>query len=284
MKPVEQPVFLYMDYREYLGNWYERTQKHHPRFSLRAFAKLVGFRSHNFLKMVMQGKRNLTGESIQKLVKGLKLGRREGSYFRTLVFYNQATDPEERQQFYEQLLQAQELSQVKTLLQDQYTYYSAWYHTVVRELISHSQFKEDPVWIASRLSPSITAEEAQESLELLQRLGLIERDSAGKFRPSAKLVTTGPEVYAQSVVQYHRSILDLAKAAIDRFPRQKRDISSLTLGISQGMLPILKRRIQLFREEVMRLISTDQVTDTVIQLNFQLFPLTTLAEEGKKHA
>lgn len=282
MKSIDRlrTVFLYMDYRDFLKEWYAEAKKKHPSFSLRSFAKRAGFRSHNTLKLVMQGKRNLSTGSARQFVKGLKLERREGEYFETLVAYNQATDPEERQKFYERLLQQQEFSHVRTLLQDQYEYYSSWYHTAVRELVSHPDFKEDPLWISRHLSPNISPEEARQSLELLERLGLIAQAKGGRLHQTDKLLSTGPEVHSHTVAQYHRSVLDLAKSAIDRFPRDNRDISSLTLGISRAMLPVLKRRIQLFREEVMRLISTDQRTESVIQFNLQLFPLTTLETGG----
>lgn len=286
MKDHEQPlsVFIYMDYREYLRDWYQGTKARYPSYSLRVFAKRAGFRSHNFLKMVMQGKRNLTEQSIRKFIKGLRLTPKEADYFATLVAYNQASDSEGRQLYYEHLLQAQELSHVKKLAQEQYDYYGSWHHTAVRELVSHPAFKEDPRWIAGRLSPPITPAQAQESLDLLQKLGMVERDRSGRLRQTDKLLTTGPEVHSQKVAQYHRLIMDLAKSAIERFPRNSRDISCLTLGISQKMLPILKRRIQLFREEVMRLISTDRETDTVIQFNLQFFPLTTLESQEVKRA
>lgn len=276
-------VFLYMDYRDFLKDWFHLTKGKHPQFSLRAFAQKAGFRSHNFFKMVMLGQRNLAGESVRKITRALRLDRHEADYFAALIAYNQETENTLRQKLYETLLQAQEIHHVRTLVQDQYQYYAAWYHTAVRELVSHPEFRGDPQWIARRLSPAITPAQARESLDLLQKLGLIERNREGGLRQTDKLLTTGPEVHSRRIAQYHWSLLDLAKSAIDRFPRNNRDISCLTLGISLEMIPVLKRRIQLFREEVMRLISTDQKTDTVIQLNLQLFPLTDLGQKEVRH-
>jgi uncharacterized protein (TIGR02147 family) len=274
MQPKKElNIFLYMDYREYLRDRYDAG------FSLRAFAKRAGFKSHNFLKMVMKSERNLTEESIQKFIKGLNLSAIDANYFKKLVAHNQATGKEERQKNYEMILQAQEMSKVSQILRDQYAYYKGWYHPVVRELVSHDDFQENPSWIARKISPSITPSQAKESLDLLQRLGLVNKQESGNFEQTEKLLTTGPEVTSHTVANYHRKGMDLAKSSIDRVPRDKRDISSLTLGVSNETIQILKRRIQLFRQEVMKLISTDKKTEAVVQLNLQLFPLTSLEEE-----
>ena len=41
------------------------------------------------LKLIMEGERNLTEESIEKFVKGLRLKKTEAEYFRILVRFNQ---------------------------------------------------------------------------------------------------------------------------------------------------------------------------------------------------
>lgn len=278
--PKSMSIYLYMDYREFLRDWFDAAKRKNARFSLRAFAKRAGFRSHNSLKLVMQGERNVTALSIRKFTKGLALGRREAEYFKTLVHHNQALDPHERQALYIELLQFQEMSHIKTLLDDQQAYYSRWYHTAIRELIAHPGCRGDPAWIADRLLPRISRGEAEESIGLLERIGLIRKAPGGGFEQTDKFLTTGSEAASRAVAQYHRQILDLSKSAIERIPRGGRDISCLTLGMSEELLPVLKRRIQLFQEEVMRLISTCRETGTVVQFNFQLFPL--MRGEGKE--
>lgn len=272
-------IFHYLDYHRYLRDWFEAAKQKNPRFSLRVFASRAGFRSHNALKMVMQGNRNLTAESALRCARGLRLGRRESEYFSLLVAYVASKDEQERAAVLKKLRQFQEVSQIRSLTPDQFSYYSTWYHAVIRELAVHQDFSGSPKWIAEHLSPQVTVSEVTQSLELLERLGLLKKMSGGKYKQVDKLLTTGPEITSPAVTQYHLAVLDLAKAAIDRIPREKREVSSLTLAVSEAMLPTLKRRIQLFQEEIMRFVSTEKETDVVMQLNFQLFPLTRTHKE-----
>ena len=61
-------------------------------------------------------------------------------------------------------------------------------------------------------------------------------------------------------------------------PAQDRDISSLTLCLSRGGLRAFKERIQRVRRELLELSALESDPEQVVQLNFQLFPLS----RGKK--
>jgi uncharacterized protein (TIGR02147 family) len=65
-----------------------------------------------------------------------------------------------------------------------------------------------------------------------------------------------------------------ASEAIDRVPREEREISSLTLCVSQDALLRLKERIREFRRELLQLAELEGEPERVVQLNFQLFPLS----------
>jgi uncharacterized protein (TIGR02147 family) len=64
-----------------------------------------------------------------------------------------------------------------------------------------------------------------------------------------------------------------AAESIDRFPRDKREISSLTFGVSEAAARKIKDKIQKFRKELVEVISDDNPATAVYQMNFQLFPL-----------
>jgi uncharacterized protein (TIGR02147 family) len=54
--PVD--VFRYRDYREFLGAFY--AQKKQSGLSYRGFARAAGLGAPNYLKLVIEGKRNLS--------------------------------------------------------------------------------------------------------------------------------------------------------------------------------------------------------------------------------
>jgi uncharacterized protein (TIGR02147 family) len=69
-------------------------------------------------------------------------------------------------------------------------------------------------------------------------------------------------------------MMDRASAAIDLIPAADRDISSLTLCLGKNGLRRLKDRILRLRKELLELSVLEVDATQVVQVNFQLFPLT----------
>ncbi|MBI4412142.1 MAG: TIGR02147 family protein, partial [Deltaproteobacteria bacterium] len=226
-------VFEYRDYRAFLKSWYDEAKKSRASFSFRSFAKKAGFHTSNFLMLVMKGKRNLTEESLKKFVVGLELNKQEGEFFRSLVFFNQARTHEDKNFYYQRLLQSKKFGQLKPIEKQQYEYYSAWYHPVVRELVASREFDGTPGWVAGRLSPAITPSQAEKSIELLEELGMIQKNGNGRYKQASSIVTTGPELTSVVVHNYHKILLDLSKEVMDRLSMGYRDASSMTLGVKR---------------------------------------------------
>lgn len=267
-------IFEYDNYRSFLKDLYASLKKEKSAFSFRFFSKQAGFRSPNFLKLVMDGKRNLSADGVGKFAKALKLNKEETNFFRNLVMLNQAGTVEEKKYCAEQLIRHRFYKKVYPLRQAQYDYYSNWYFIPVRELVGTVGFREDPAWIAHRLVPPITASEAEKALKELEQLGLIKRDETGKLIQTDGFISTGDEVASTSVAQFHKEMMQKGAESIDRFPNTEREISSVTIGLSEENSRQVKELIQRFRRELLAIAGQDQKATGVYQVNFQLFPLT----------
>lgn len=271
-------VFDYFDYREFLRDWYADKKATTRSFSYRAFSQRAGFSSPNFLKLVMDGDRNLTARSIVKFMKGLRLNKQEQAYFQHLVDFTQAETHAERDASYQKLLKSRKLSQLKPLHREQYEYYADWYHPVIRELVMAPGFDGTPEWLAARLVPAISPAQAARSLSLLETLGMIEQTACGSWKQVSTIVTTGPEVRSVMLMNYHRLLLELSKDSLDRVAAKDRDVSALTLGIAAEKLPVLKKKIQQFRKDILEFVADDVAPEVVVQLNMQLLPVSELSE------
>ena len=76
------------------------------------------------------------------------------------------------------------------------------------------------------------------------------------------------------IANYHRTMMARAAASIDTVDRANRDISSVTLCVGPDGLRRLKERVQRFRRELLELSVLEDDPQQVIQMNFQLFPLS----------
>ncbi len=269
-------VFEYVDYREYLRDWYQDAKANRRGFSFRAFSQEAGFNSPNFYKLVMDGDRNLTEKSIIPFMKGLRLNKQEQEFFKNLVFFTQSKSHEKKNHFYHRMTQSRKFSKLKPLEKRQYDFYASWYHPIVRELVTSSDFDGTAEWLVKRIRPEITVSQATKSLELLAMLGLIRRIDDGTWEQIDSLITTGPEIKSSVIMQYHQNLLELAARQLTVIPAQQRDVSSMTLGITPDQIPVLKEKIQEFQKEILKTVSTTVNSSQVVLLNVQLLPVTKL--------
>jgi uncharacterized protein (TIGR02147 family) len=274
-------IFDYLDYREFLRDFYKEQKARGRQFSFRAFAQRAGIRSFNFLQLVMKGQRDLSAQMALHFARGCGLKGTEADYFCELVAFGQAKTTEERNRAYERLGRFRQFRAAHQLEPAQADYHKNWYVPAIRELTSLAAFVDDPKWIASALCPTITTAQAREALETLLELGLLVRDKSGKLRQPSALVTTGSGPLGHHVVNYHRVMLDQAARALDEVPREERDISSLTLCVSARSFQLLKERINALRQELLQLAELDGPADRVVQLGFQLFPLSNHTKGAK---
>jgi len=268
-------LFKYLDYRRFLKDYYrEQKDRRGSQFSFRSFARQAGLSSPNFLQLVMEGKRNLGPDGIKSFTKALRLNKEESAYFENLVHFNQCTTDDERNEWYKRLSASKKYREMKEIEKDYFVYFSRWYYAAARELVLLPDFKEDPDWVARKLSPSITVKEAATALELLQKLGFVARDKNGRLVQLERNITTAREVMSLAISNFHRQMIQRASESIERTHFSHRDVSSLTLALSQEKFKEAKRRIQEFRRELNVLLSDDGKSDAVYQLNFQIFNLS----------
>ena len=274
-----KPIYHYTDYRQYLRDQYVHLKATQRRFSYRAMSARLGFAAPNFLKLVIDGKRNLGRESIDKVTGGLELNRRESEYFSYLVFFLQAKDPVEKNYFFG-LIAAMRARTSTTLLQaDQFEYLSRWYHPVVRELVAKLSDPLDYDRLSARLGNMVSPSKIRQSVTLLLRLGLLTRTGENRYRQSAVSLNTENELNSFAVRQYHEQILKVAGNALHAIPPAQREIASTTLHLSKTGFEKIKKRLQEFREELLQIATDDTDPEYIYHANLQFYPLTGAAPD-----
>lgn len=136
--------------------------------------------------------------------------------------------------------------------------------------------------IAARLLPQVSTKQAKHAIDTLLSLGFFVRDEQGKIQRAYPVLSTGPEVRTLHAANYHRAMMSLASESIDRIPSSARDISSLTVCISPEEYEQIKRRIGALRREILEIAESTQSAHQVLQINFQLFPLSELPAAANK--
>lgn len=269
-KPV---IFEYEDYRAWLSDLYDYYKATTSYFSYRYFSKRAGFSSPNFLKLVIDGKRNITSQSLEKFVKALRVSRQESHFFRILVQFNQSKSLEEKSKYAKLLLNSKLHQKIHPLKSAQYRYYAHWYYIPIRELVGTPGFVEDVEWISNQFRFTVTPPEVKSALADLESMGLIVRDENSQLRQSHKNLSTESEVYSALVMKYHHDMIRRASYSIESIPRHEREVSGTCIAISKKNIAQIKELVREFRKDILALSAHDAEADMIYQLNFQLFPL-----------
>ena len=242
--------------------------------SYRAFSRRAGLKSPNYLKMVIDGQRNLSEEMAERFADACELQGDPKRYFCDLVAFNQTADAQKRESARDRISVYRKKRRVRSLEGSIVDYCSTWYMPAIRELLTREDALAIPEWLSARLIPKVSKKEIRQALALLERLEMIDIAEDNSVTVRDQLVSTGAEIPLPAVAQYHRTMMAMAAESLDRVPSDKREISSVTLCLSPTKFQVLKAKVQGFLDEVFEESVFEDAPENVVQLNFQLFPLT----------
>jgi uncharacterized protein (TIGR02147 family) len=161
------------------------------------------------------------------------------------------------------------------LTDENFEYFSQWYHAVVKELLNSMDFKGDFALLANTIFPPVKVSEVEQSVQLLKRLGLVSEDENGLLRVTQQFVSTaGISMQALAVKNVQRKMAHLAADAIDSVPAEQRDISGVSIGISQEGFDKAKEELARCRQRLLEIAVEDARSDRVYRANLHLFPLS----------
>jgi uncharacterized protein (TIGR02147 family) len=277
---MENPlnIYCYTDYRSYLKDFYTWKKEISPGFSYRVFSRRAEVKAPNFLQWLIEGKRNLARTTIPRVCTALGLTGTEIEYFHELVLFNQSGTIKEKTVSFLKLTELRKPAKVQLINEIQFEHYQNWYHEAIRELLSYYKFIPTEKYafrkLARLLSPEIDENMARKAIKLLTRLEFIKETGDGSLRQSENFISTGNEIESFLVKTFHQTMITLAGESLDRFPRERRDVSSVTMSVSDDCFDLIKNEIQVFRKRIMEMVKLDKNPQNVYQLNFQFFPLT----------
>lgn len=278
-------IYTYTDYREFIRDYY-KEKKSAENLTLRDFARKAGFSTHTHLSNVIDNKRSLTRESAGKVARGLGLNPAERTYLELMVRFSNAATVDEKNDVYEQMCACMPKSEIRKIGAEYYEIFRNAYVLTIRETVALPDFKGDVKWIAKKMHPRITVNQAEKAIATLVAAKLLVRDAKGRLKQTNADLTTGREVKSLAISLYHKQLLELAAASIDSTAAKDRDISSLTLNISKSEFDFIKRRTADFRTEILDFLKkkrddakhefpTERYR-AIYYLNMQLFNATEL--------
>lgn len=268
-------VTEFVDYRDYLYRIFSEAKTEDRGLTYHAFSELLGLSRSNVVWLVMTGRRALTPTTTGKIVEALALTRLQRQYFETLVDFGKARLPKQREELFQRLSDLKARSLGDKDLAANFEYFSEWYHPVIREMTQLPGFHSDPAWIARKLHNRLLPKQAKESLELLERLGLVEFcNERGRHIAKGGQITPEREVSTLAAVSFHQKMIEMARESLTQVPEDRREINTITLCLTKGKVKTLRQEILRLCQRALEIEESDEERADVYQFNVQLFPFT----------
>jgi len=271
---INMNIYDYLDYRKYLNDALCERKAQNPHFTFRFIAQHLNLSSPGFFNWVISGKRKLPEALIPKIAILFKFDEKECAFFHLLVKYNHSVKLSEREELFEKLSCIIKRQNKHELRPEQYLLFSKWYYLAIRELLSVIHFKDDFQLLASTLNPRIKIKEAREAIAVLEKIGVVSRDEQGFFRPIETLLTTGETWESEMITNLQIQMADLGKKSLIAVPKKERDISNITIKLSEKNFKQIRTEIEALRHKILTLSENDATADRVYQFNVQLFPIS----------
>ena len=272
-------IYTYSDYKVLLRDIMEARCSNGHKITYGEIGRRVGFTSKGFMTQIIYGKSKIPAKKIRAFGEAMGFKRKEREYFEILVRYNQAKTNKQKNVLFRYLTKRFK-TKIRHAGPDKYAFYSTWYYSAVLSLLSYYPFSGDYKKLAAELVPAITPGQARKAIGLLEKLSLIRKFDDGYYEVTDGPATAGGAVDDFAVVNYQKSIMDLAKDSLDRFEESDRNFSTLTLSLSEAGYQAVQERLNAARREIMEIAMHDRRMDRVIQVTTHAFPLTKKHREG----
>lgn len=282
----------YMNYRQFLGDFYLYKRKA-SKGSLRAytyavFSAAANIKSPNYLKMIIEGKRNLSDDMIGKFGKALGFMKDQTEEFRLLVQFTQAMDPAERNMYLKKLSEHRVAGKLKSGEIDRKTWEKVpnWVAWIIYAMIDQEGVSFDTATLKNLLRGKASEDEIDHALSTLISSGDLRRDEVTGELKKARNLTESPEEIPVALVRKLQSqLMYLGLESLYQDQPTEREFGTLTLSLTKTEFEEIKFKLRQMRKALHKDNSIARMKDKgerVYQLNIQLFPVTNAVESAVK--
>ena len=270
-------IIEYSDFRQYMRDFYEERKLRHV-FSWREFSKAAGFTSSSYMKVVCDGKSNLSRIGVERTGQAMGLVGFEMDYFRAMVNFGQETDEAKKKTAYEEMLEIARVHKVRVVEGDLFEFYESWRNPVLRELAPLMP-GATPGELAKMCYTDVSAADIKQSLDFLVKAGFLKKEGENTYSQTETSIKGSPEATKLAIRDMHREMAKIAANSLD-LARTERNFSGVTMGISKDSYEQIVKELDECRRKIVSIAAGDKNIDQVYRLNLQLFPLTRKAKEN----
>lgn len=269
-------IFEYLDYRDMLRDAFEERKAKSPLYGYRMMAETLGQDTSNVFR-ILQKDAHLPARCQSRAIEFLGLTGRAAEYFVLLIAYARERDSRARHEILDKAMALRDVAS-RDLVDKELAYFRNWWIVAVRSMVEVMEGRVQSAAIAKRLRPEVSEAEVTEALDLLLELGLVKKASSGRLVLAESHLNAGGPEKVEAVRGFQRQILALASESLERFPREQRDVSTLTLAVDESAFKEIREMLREFRQQIQKRVEESNHPDRVMQLSMAFFPLASAPE------
>lgn len=270
--------FDYDDYREVLKAVFEQRKETSPQFSYKALAEILGIDPAGTFR-VLNKERHLPARCVSRAIDFLGLTGRSAEYFVLMTSYGRERRKAARQEILNKALELRDVPR-RQLEEDELSFLRDWWVVAVRCAVEVLGGRAIPEEIASRITPPVRVEDVRAALSLLVSLGIAKRAQGETLRIVDQHLTVDGQKGRLAVAEFQRKVLELAAESVDRFPREIRDISTLTVTVDERAFEDIRGILKDCRRRIQARVGDVPKPDRALQVAFSIFPLMPALKAG----
>ncbi len=280
----------FTDYREYLKSFYnykrDASKGDLRPYSYAHFSAAADIKSPNYLKLIIEGQRNLSNKMVHNFSKALHLNKNQEDEFRALVEYSQAKEPLERNQCLKVLSDYRVQNQIKNGAIDSEKFESrpSWVTWALMALTDQKNINFDPEVLWHTLKGRARKDEIKKCLDKLLDSGQLVRDPKSGAVSKARLsVKEAEKIPVEAVKKLQAELIYLGLESLFNDEAKAREFGTLTMSLTEAEFKKLKFELRHFRKKIFKDVLLNRESgpgDRVFQLNLQLFELSNETSEG----
>lgn len=278
----------YMDYRLFLADFY-LAKKHLTRASIRPysysiFSAAADIKSPNYLKMIIEAKRNLSPEMVVKFAKACQLSKAQTDEFKLLVGFNQAEDPADRNYALKKLSEFRVEQKMKHGELDRKTFEEMpnWIGWIIYALVDQEGVSFETSQLKDLLRGKASESEITEAVENLLKSGELVRDPITNTVSKGKPTDAQKEIPSALVRKLQMQLMYLGLESLYQDAATEREFGSLTMSLTETEFEQIKFKLRHLRKSMHKDNLTARESskgERVYQLNLQLFPVSNASKK-----
>jgi uncharacterized protein (TIGR02147 family) len=274
----------YTDYRLFLADFFDYKRKMtagdlRP-YSYATFSAGANIKSPNYLKMIIEGRRNLSPEMVLKFAKALGMNKEQTEDFDLLVSYGQSSDPADRNMFLKKLSEHRVLEKLRTGEIDKKTWEKVpnWAAWVIYAMVDQEGVRYDIKTLKELLRGKASEDEIEQAMQSLFNSGELILDAeTQEVKKARALIESAEDVPVALVRKLQAQLMYLGLESLYQDSATEREFGTLTLSLTKQEFDDVKFKLRQIRKQINKDNSIARMGskgERVYQLNIQLFPVT----------